>query len=544
MKAFSLVLTLLLALAVNGSVTAQEEQSTAKSFEQLQKFNRFYRYLDATYVDQVDMEPLVEDAIRSMLEDLDPHSVYLDKEEMQAERESFDGEFSGIGIEYNIMNDSIIVINTVVKGPAESVGMQPNDRIVEVDGRNVVGVKRSDVPKLLRGPRGSIVRIGVARRGVPDILHFDITRDNIPINTVDAAYRVNDDIGYIKVNRFGRNTVREFYEAYEKLGDVKSLILDLSSNGGGMLDPAIEMAGFFLPEGAVVVGTEGRTIPPQRYMANEGGIFDGNVVVLINENSASASEIVAGALQDWDRAVIVGRNSFGKGLVQRQIPLGDGSAVRITVARYHTPSGRVIQRPYENGHKKEYYEAHIGRLTGADTISADSVERPVYETLHSHRKVLGGGGISPDIVIEPDTSQITDYMIDVMAKGVYNDFIMSYMDRNRTRLEQQYPDFESFNRGFSLTDEEMQEFVRMAEDKGVKPDMEQFARSRSLITTQLAALFAQRLFGGQHKGKTETVGQRVLCDEKPVAAGHADCRVDRPVFGFRLGDSVGRVARL
>ncbi|OKY99445.1 MAG: peptidase S41 [Alistipes sp. 58_9_plus] len=464
MKAFSLALTLLLALAVNSSVTAQEEQSAAKSFEQLQKFNRFYRYLDATYVDQVDMEPLVEDAIRSMLEDLDPHSVYLDKEEMQAERESFDGEFSGIGIEYNIMNDSIIVINTVVKGPAESVGMQPNDRIVEVDGRNVVGVKRSDVPKLLRGPRSSIVRIGVARRGVPDILHFDITRDNIPINTVDAAYRVNDDIGYIKVNRFGRNTMREFYEAYEKLGDVKSLILDLSSNGGGMLDPAIEMAGFFLPEGAVVVGTEGRTIPPQRYMANEGGIFDGNVVVLINENSASASEIVAGALQDWDRAVIVGRNSFGKGLVQRQIPLGDGSAVRITVARYHTPSGRVIQRPYENGHKKEYYEA------------------------------LGGGGISPDIVIEPDTSQITDYMIDVMAKGVYNDFIMSYMDRNRARLEQQYPDFESFDRGFSLTDEEMQEFVRMAEDKGVKPDMEQFARSRSLITTQLAALFAQRLF--------------------------------------------------
>lgn len=494
MKAFSLALTLILALAVNCSVTAQEEQSAAKSFEQLQKFNRFYRYLDATYVDQVDMEPLVEDAIRSMLEDMDPHSVYLDKEEMQAERESFDGEFSGIGIEYNIMNDSIIVINTVVKGPAESVGMQPNDRIVEVDGRNVVGVKRSDVPKLLRGPRGSIVRIGVARRGVPDILHFDITRDNIPINTVDAAYRVNDDIGYIKVNRFGRNTMREFYEAYEKLGDVKSLILDLSSNGGGMLDPAIEMAGFFLPEGAVVVGTEGRTIPPQRYMANEGGIFDGNVVVLINENSASASEIVAGALQDWDRAVIVGRNSFGKGLVQRQIPLGDGSAVRITVARYHTPSGRVIQRPYENGHKKEYYEAHIGRLTGADSIAADSVERPVYETLHSHRKVLGGGGISPDIVIEPDTSQITDYMIDVMAKGVYNDFIMSYMDRNRARLEQQYPDFESFDRGFSLTDEEMQEFVRMAEDKGVKPDMEQFARSRSLITTQLAALFAQRLF--------------------------------------------------
>lgn len=493
MKGITFVLAFLLASLLPTAAAAQQE-SADKAFAQLQKLNRFYRYLAATYVDEVDMEPLVEDAIRGMLEGLDPHSVYLDKEEMRSESEVFDGEFSGIGIEYNILNDSIIVINTVAKGPAETVGLQPNDRIVEVDGRNVVGVKRSEVPSLLRGPRGSVVGIGVARRGAPGMLHFDITRDNIPLNTVDAAYRVSDDIGYIKVTRFGRNTMREFREAYEGLGGVKSLILDLSSNGGGMLDPAIEMAGFFLPEGAVVVSTEGRAAAPQRYMANEGGIFGGNVVVLINENSASASEIVAGALQDWDRGIVVGRTSFGKGLVQRQIPLGDGSAVRITVARYHTPSGRVIQRPYRNGHKQEYYEAHVGRMTGADTIATDTVARPVYETLVTHRKVLGGGGVTPDVVIEPDTSSISGYMVDVVAKGVYGEFIMSYMDRNRASLEQQYPDFESFDARFAFTDEEMQRLVDMARRKGVEPDPEQFERSRHLMETQLAALVAQRLF--------------------------------------------------
>lgn len=492
MKGISYIL--LLVLSVAAPLAAEAQQRDGKAFEQLQKLNRFYSYLDATYVDEVDMEPLVEDAIRSMLEDLDPHSVYLDKEEMRSQNESFDGEFSGIGIEYNIHNDSIIVVNTVVKGPAETVGLQPNDRIVEVDGRNVVGIKRSEVPSLLRGPRGSVVEIGVARRGTPEVMHFTITRDNIPLNTIDAAYRVDEKTGYIKVNRFGRTTMREFREAFGKLQGIESLILDLSGNGGGMLDAAIEMAGFFLPEGAVVVSTEGRTIAPQRYMARDGGLFDGNVVVLINENSASASEIVAGALQDWDRAVIVGRSSFGKGLVQRQIPLGDGSAVRITVARYHTPSGRVIQRPYEKGHKQEYYEAHIGRLTGADSVRADTTAQPVYETLRSHRKVLGGGGITPDVIVEPDTSQITDYMVDIVAKGVYNDFIMTYMDDNRTRLERDYPDFDSFERGFSFTDDELRMLVETARKKGVEPNEEQFAASKSLITTQLTALVAQRLY--------------------------------------------------
>ncbi len=256
------------------------------------------------------------------------------------------------------------------------------------------------------------------------------------------------------------------------------------------------MAGAFLPEGALVVSTEGRAVSPERYAASQGGEFDGRVAVLINENSASASEIVAGALQDWDRAVVIGRDSFGKGLVQRQVPLGDGSAVRITVARYHTPTGRVIQRPYEKGRKDEYYESFVNRLRGDE--KADSVEtaaeRPVYETVRSHRKVYGGGGIEPDIKIEVDTTDISDYMMKVVAQGVYGDFIMTYMDRNRERLAAEYPDFGKFEAEFAFGDEDMKRLTDMADAKGVELDEEQFARSRPLMENQLAALVAQRLF--------------------------------------------------
>lgn len=468
---------------------------TEDAAEQLQKLNRFYRYLNGMYVDTVEMKPLVENAIRGMLSELDPHSVYLDAEEMRAQTEAFDGEFSGIGIEYNILNDSIIVVNTVVNGPAETVGMRPNDRIVLIDGENAVGLKRSDVPSRLRGPRGTKVKIGVARRGVPEILDFDITRDNIPLNTVDAAFRVDERTGYIKVNRFGRTTMREFREAMAKMEGIEALILDLSGNGGGLLDQAVEMAGYFLPEGALVVSTEGRAVSPERYAASRGGGFGGRVAVIINENSASASEIVAGALQDWDRGVIVGRDSFGKGLVQRQVALGDGSAVRITVARYHTPTGRVIQRPYENGHKDEYYESFVKRLRGEKADSTQTAaERPVYETIRSHRKVYGGGGIEPDVKIEVDTTDISDYMMKIVAQGVYGDFIMTYMDRNRERLAAEYPDFGKFEAGFAFGDEDMKRLTDMAAAKGVEFDEKQFAVSRRLIENQLTALVAQRLY--------------------------------------------------
>lgn len=467
-------------------------QQNKDAVEQLQKLNRFYRYLSVMYVDSLDMKPIVESAIREMLSELDPHSTYLDIEEMKASQESFDGEFSGIGIEYNIHNDSIIVINTVAKGPAERVGLMPNDRIVEIDGQNVVGIKRNDVSPKLRGTRGSTVKIGVTRRGVEQILPFTIVRDNIPINTVDAAFVAAEGVGYVKVNRFGKTTMREFREAMDSLRGIESLILDLSDNSGGLLNQAVDMAGYFLPQDSHIVSIEGRAIKTERLRSDKGNEFSGKLIVIIDEGSASGSEIVAGALQDWDRAVIVGQDSFGKGLVQRQIPMGDGSAIRLTVARYHTPSGRVIQRPYEKGHKDEYYKAHTNRLRGE--VSDSVAGREEYNTLRSRRTVYGGGGIQPDIYTQSDTTQVSGYMVKLVAQGVYNEFMMDYMDSNRKRLEAEYPTFEKFEAKFALSDKDMKRLVDMATRKGVDYDEEGYQRSQMLMRYQLMAMIAQRLY--------------------------------------------------
>ena len=344
----------LIAIAALLAAATPAKAQELENLQQFRKLMQVYRYLNGLYVDEVEMEPVVEGAIRGMLEELDPHSAYLDAEEMKGVEESFDGEFSGIGVEFNVLRDTVIVVNTIAGGPAERVGVRANDRIVRIDTLPAVGMTRTEVPRHLRGRTGSKVEIDVVRHGTPEPLHFVIVRDRIPLNTVDAAYLTPEGIGYIKVNRFGRTTMEEFTKAYRELGRPERLILDLRGNGGGLLEQAIGMAGFFLPRGAQIVSTEGRAVPASVFRApSNGEDLKGRLVVLIDESSASASEIVAGAIQDWDRGVIVGRPSFGKGLVQRQIGLPDGSAVRITVARYHTPSGRVIQRPYEKGNRRE-----------------------------------------------------------------------------------------------------------------------------------------------------------------------------------------------
>lgn len=479
------------------AVSAQQQQKN-EAAEQYQKLSRFYRFLSGMYVDEVEMKPLVDKAIREMLSELDPHSYYLDADAVKADRESMGGSFSGIGIEFNVQRDTIVVVNTLLRGPAESVGVMPNDRIVEVDSVSVVGLKREEVPAKLRGEKGSVVNIGIVRRGHPDMLRFSITRDNIPINTVDAAFWADSDkkIAYIKVNRFGATTMSEFREAMAKMEGAESLILDLCGNGGGLLTQAVEMAGYFLPKGSLVVSTEGRAVPEEQYISQNEQEFDGRVVVLLNGTSASASEVVAGALQDWDRGVVVGRDSFGKGLVQRQIPLGDGSAVRITVARYHTPSGRVLQRPYENGHKSDYYEAHANRLRGqgADSLSTDTIAKPEYKTLISSRKVYGGGGIRPDFYVESDTTEISDYAVQIISQGVYSDFIMSYLDANREKLKSQYPAFEKFNEQFRLSDADMEALVAAATAKGVEYNAEEYAISKEYLRDQLTSVIAQRLY--------------------------------------------------
>ena len=483
--AFTILLFALSLLPMVASAQLHREDDV----RQLQKLNRFYHYLNSSYVDTLRMEPLVESAIKSMLSELDPHSTYLDKDEMKAQQESVNGSFSGVGVEYNILNDTLMVVGTVANGPAEKVGVVANDRIIEIDGERVVGIKRSEVPAKLRGQSGTQVEIAVVRRGVAEPLRFNITRDKIPIETIDAAFLAAPNVGYVKINRFGHTTMAEFRSAVESLGEIESLILDLSSNGGGLLDQGIEMAGYFLPKQSLVVSTEGRMIEPQYYKSDTDCEFDGRVVVIINGSSASASEIVAGALQDWDRAIVVGQNSFGKGLVQRQVPLGDGSAARITIARYHTPTGRVIQRPYERGEREKYYKDRAA--SSEDSLSTD---KPQYKTLLRGRTVYGGGGISPDVEVKIDTTEVSDYMVKIVAQGIYSDFVLEYLDRECNALKSKYPTFEEFEKDFELDDKAMLRLVEIATSKDVEYNEEGYLRSRRLMRNQITAMIAQRLF--------------------------------------------------
>ncbi|MFR9504180.1 MAG: S41 family peptidase [Rikenellaceae bacterium] len=489
------IITLFSILFVATTLLAQSRQTDKSALDQLRKFNQFYSYLNSSYVEEVNMEPLVEKAIVEMLLELDPHSSYIDAESMKSVNESFEGEFSGVGVEFNLLKDTVIVVNTIVGAPAESVGIMPNDRIISVDGESIIGITQTDVPKYLRGKRGSKVSIKVVRHGEEEPLDFIIERDNIPINTIDAAYMLNDTTGYIKVNRFGQTTFSEFYDSYIGLAPMETLVLDLRGNGGGLLSQAIDLTNFFLPRGALIVSTEGRTEDTKELIAYRNGVFtEGNVVVLLDEDSASASEIVAGALQDWDRAIILGRPSFGKGLVQRQFELLDGSTARITVARYHTPTGRVIQRPYTEGDSKAYYERHWARYSDTDSLKVDSVERPLYKTLRMGRNVYGGGGITPDIIVNRDTTTISPYYVSLIRKNVVNEFVIDYLDNNRNALMANYPTFELYNSDFNIDDEILQSLMKLGEQRGVDSDNYTMDDFRDIAEVNLKALLAQKLF--------------------------------------------------
>jgi carboxyl-terminal processing protease len=468
--------------------------------EQGQKFNTLLYYMDQLYVEDTDMESLVETAIVNMLEEMDPHSVYIPAEELQAADEPLNGNFEGVGIQFNIFRDTIMVVSPISGGPSEKLGIMAGDRIVTVDGEVVagIGVTNKDVQRLLKGPKGTVVTVGIKRGNDPELLTFEIVRDKIPIFSVDASFMVAPGIGYVKVNRFSKSTMSELYKAFAKLQQegMEDLILDLQGNGGGMLRTAIQMADEFLSEQKLIVYTEGRSFPRDDTYARIPGRFEkGRLVVLIDQGSASASEIVSGAVQDWDRGLIVGRRSFGKGLVQRPVNLPDGSAVRLTVQKYYTPSGRCIQKPYEEGvdaYRKEKFE----RYESGELMSLDSLELPdslKFETRLRSRTVYGGGGILPDVFVPLDTTDNSAYFSAILRKGLDNRFALTYVDSLRTELEAAYPTEDIFLEKFEVTGQMMEDFQSFATDEGVEFDEEDWSKSGHAIALRMKAMMGRNL---------------------------------------------------
>lgn len=452
------------------------------------------------YVDQVDENKLVESAIVKMLEQLDPHSTYSDPEEVKALNEPLQGNFDGIGIQFNMATDTLFVIQPVSGGPSEKVGILAGDRIIEVNDTVIAGVKMSteDVMRRLRGKRGTEVTVKVMRRGVKELLPFTIKRDKIPVYSLDASYMVDKKIGYIRVNRFAATTGKEFADALHRLQKegMRDLILDLQGNGGGYLNAAIELANQFLGKKELIVYTEGRRNPRAEFDAEGNGDFlNGRLVVLVDEFSASASEIVTGALQDWDRAIVVGRRTFGKGLVQRPIDLPDGSMIRLTVARYYTPSGRCIQKPYES--IEQYNKDLIDRYNRGEMLSADSIHFPdslKYKTLKLGRTVYGGGGIMPDYFVPVDTTMYTDYYLALRDKGAIVQMNLKLVDAYREEWLKEYKDFRHFNKNFEVTSAMLEELRKLGETLGAKYDEKQYQIALPLIKAQMKALIARDLW--------------------------------------------------
>ena len=493
------------------AVRAQERKSLVDSPARKLQLAEFA--IANLYVDKVDEGKMVEEAIIKMLEQLDPHSVYSDAEEVKKMNEPLQGNFEGIGIQFNMAEDTLFVIQPVSGGPSEKVGILAGDRIVMVDDTIIAGVKMSteDIMRRLKGPKGSEVNLKIVRRGVGELLPFTVKRDKIPVYSLDASYLLKDKIGYIRINRFGATTHEEFKKALaelKKLG-MKDLVLDLQGNGGGYLNAAIDLANEFLEKQELIVYTEGRRNPRSEFFAKGTGDFrDGRLIVLVDEFSASASEIVTGAIQDWDRGVVVGRRTFGKGLVQRPIDLPDGSMIRLTIARYYTPSGRCIQKPYDStanldsrltgeNSQDKYNQELIDRFNHGEMIHADSIhfaDSLKAQTKRMGRTVYGGGGIMPDFFVPIDTTQYTDYHRNLVAKGVVIKATTGYIEKHRKELQNKYKKFEAFNEKFEIDDNFLAEIRTLADKEKIKFDEKQYNQSLPLIKTQLKALIARDLW--------------------------------------------------
>ena len=474
-----------------------------KSDSPLRKLQLAEMAITNFYVDSVNEQKLSEDAIRGMLKGLDPHSTYTDAKETKAMNEPLQGDFEGIGVQFNMIEDTLVVIQPIVNGPSQKVGILAGDRIVSVNDSTIAGIKmpRIDIMKMLRGKKGTKVKLGVVRRGVNGILTFVVTRDKIPVHTLNAAYMIRPGVGYICLESFGMKTHEEFMDAVrglEKQG-MKSLILDLQDNGGGYLQAAVQIANEFLKDNEMIVYTEGRNVRRQNYKAiGNGRLQKMRVYVLVNEFTASAAEIVTGAIQDNDRGTVVGRRTFGKGLVQRPFDFPDGSMMRLTIAHYYTPSGRCIQKPYKKGDLKDYemdLEKRLkhGELTNPDSIHFDSSQK--FYTLRNHRVVYGGGGIMPDYFVPLDTTKYTKYHRLLAAKNIIMNAYLKYVDANRTTLKDLYKSFDTFNKNYVVPQSLLDTIIAEGKKEKVEPkDKAELTATMPYIKVQLKALVARDLW--------------------------------------------------
>lgn len=466
------------------------------------KVDEMLSLIDEQYVDTINIDSITDEVMTDLVSKLDPHSVYIPAKDLEAVNSELEGSFSGIGVQFNIQNDTVMIVSVISGGPSEKVGLMAGDRIVKVNdtifaGKNVVSNEK--VMKKLRGPKGTKVKLSVKRHGTKELLSYAITRGDIPVNSVAVAYIIEPGVGFIGLNNnFGKNTYDEFLHAIAELRakGAKKYIIDLRENSGGLMDVAIRMINEFLPKGQMIVYSEGKAYPRYEAKADgSGSCISNELVVLIDEFSASASEIFAGAIQDNDRGLIIGRRSFGKGLVQQQIPFSDGSAVRLTVARYYTPSGRSIQKPYVKGDAKAYEEDIINRFNHGEFDSKDSVHVAntlKYKTLKG-RTVYGGGGIMPDIFVARDTSKYTPYLTKVINYGYIYQFAFQYTDRNRTKLNgfKTWQDMDNYLTAENL----LNEFTTFAAAKGVAPNAREIGISKELISNQIKAYIIRNILG-------------------------------------------------
>ncbi len=500
-----IILTFLISATAFGQITDKKETTL--------KFEEVFGYLNSNYVEDFNGSKITDAAIVAMLKELDPHTYLIPKEDVTTTNNQINGSFVGVGIRFQIKNDTLMVINTIEGGPCEKVGVKAGDRIILVDDENIagIGLKNSGVREHLMGEKGSLVVLGIQRKGEKEMLTFNVKRDKIPLFSVASSFMVTDKTGYIKVTSFARTTPAELMEALFELKEqgMENLILDLKGNSGGLLSVAKFMADQFLSDDKLIVYSKGRSYPEERYIADnkdyrgkyyggskKGHFEKGKLVVLTDEGSASASEIVSGALQDWDRALIVGRRTFGKGLVQRPYNLSDGSVIRITIARYYTPSGRFIQKPYDDG-VESYYSDRRNRYENGEFMHADSIKLPdslQVKTLQLGRTVYGGGGIMPDIFVPLDTSENSGMYKLINRKGIINDFAFEYLENHREELKSAYPNFEDYKKAKIITPELMASFWAKCEASDIEFVEEDYQTSKKLINTLIKARIAANLW--------------------------------------------------